>query len=104
MDFVIFSSGANPAVTATNPVPKPSTPEREMWQEFELSSQAFHAGVDHAAALVEERRRLEREADDFDIWNAADFVPEEDPNDPQFLLDELDQDDILTELLKNARM
>jgi len=34
----------------------------------------------------------------------ADFLPEEDPNDGELLLDELEQEDILTELLRNAGM
>jgi len=38
----------------------------------------------------------------FDIWRGADFLPE-DQNDGELLLDELEQDDILTELLRNAR-
>jgi hypothetical protein len=47
---------------------------------------------------------LEQEADNFDIWRGAEFVPEVDPNDSTLLLDELEQDDVLTELLQNAGM
>jgi hypothetical protein len=50
-----------------------------------------------------ERKHLEREANNFDLWHGADFLPEEDPNDGELLLDELEQDDILSELLWNAR-
>jgi len=69
-----------------------------------LSDEIFDAGIDHTAAAVEERKRLEREATDFDIWRSADFLPEEDPNDGELLLDELERDDILSELLQNTRM
>jgi hypothetical protein len=78
--------------------------EKEMWDNYLLSNEVFEAGIDHTLAAVEERRRLEREATNFDIWGGADFLPEEDPNDGELLLDELEQDDILTELLRNARM
>ena len=39
---------------------------------------------------------------DFNLWHSADFLPEEDPNDGELLLDELEQDNILVELLRNA--
>jgi len=62
------------------------------------------AGKDHTASAVDERRRLEREANNFDLWHGADFVPEVDPSDSALLLDELERDDILTVLLQNACM
>jgi hypothetical protein len=46
---------------------------------------------------------LEQEATNFDLWRGADFLPEEDPNNGELLLDELEQEDILTELLRNTR-
>jgi len=103
MDFVMLSSTIKPVVTVTARVPEPSVEEKEMWDNYSLSNEIFDAGIDHTVATVEERRRLEREATNFDIWRGADFLPEEDPNDGELLLDELEQDDILTELLRNAR-
>ena len=47
---------------------------------------------------------MELEATKFDLWNGADFLPEEDSNDGELLLDELEQGDILTELLRSMRM
>jgi hypothetical protein len=104
MDFVMLSSMIRPEVTATARVLGPSVEEKEMWDNYLLSNEVFDAGIDHTLATVEERRRMEREATDFDIWGGADFLPQEDPNDGELLLDELEQDDILTELLRNARM
>jgi hypothetical protein len=102
MDFIMLSSMIRPEVTATARVLRPSVEEKEMWDDYSLSNEIFDAGIDHTVAAVEERKRLEREAFDFDIWRGADFLPE-DQNDGELLLDELEQDDILTELLRNAR-
>ena len=57
-----------------------------MWDGYSLSNEIFDVGIDHTVAAVEERKRLEREATDFDIWLG------------------LEQDDILTELLLNTRI
>src|ERR1700722_7019309 len=70
---------------------------------YDFGTSDFDAGTDHTAAAVDERKRLEREANNFDLWHGSDFVPEVDPRDGVLLLDELEQDDILTELLRNAR-
>lgn len=102
MDFVMLSSTINAAVMVTTHVPRTSLEEKEMWDNHEFSNETFDAGIDHTAAAVKERRRLEQEATDFDLWHGADFLPEEDPNDGELLLDELEQDNILTELLRNA--
>ena len=74
-----------------------------MWEHYILGNEVFDAGFDHTLAASEERKRLEQEAIDFDLWHGTDFLPEEDPKDGQLLLDELEQDDILSELLRNAR-
>ena len=99
MDFVMLSSTIKPVAKAAH-IPGPSVEEQEMWDN--LSNEIFDAGIDSTAAAVEERRRLEQEATNFDIWRGADFLPEEDPNDGELMLNELEQDDILTELLQNA--
>ncbi|KAF8953953.1 hypothetical protein BDZ97DRAFT_1766967, partial [Flammula alnicola] len=100
-DFIMLSSTIKPAVTTTAPVPRPSVEEQEMWDNHAFSNEIFDAGIDHTAAAVEERKRLEQEATNFDLWRGADFLPEEDPNDGELLMDQLEQDDILTELLQN---
>ena len=104
MDFVMLSTTKPVLLTATASVPGPSVEEKEMWDNYSFYNEIFDAGIDHTVAAAEERKRLEREAINFDIWRGADFLPEEDPNDGELLLDELEQDDILTELLRNARM
>ena len=104
MDFATLSSAMEPAVMKKAPVSKPSMEEQEMWDESAFFNETFSAGIDHTAAAAEERRRVEKEATDFDLWCGADFLPEEDPNDGKLLLDELEQDDILIELLRNARL
>src|SRR5277367_1454841 len=104
MDLVMLSSTIKPVVTAAARVPRLSVEEQEMWASHAFSDEVFDAGIDPAVAAVEERKRLEREATNFDLWRGADFLPEEDPNDSELLLDELEQEDILTELLRNAGM
>ena len=103
MDFALLSSAIEPAVTAKACVSRPSVEEQEMWDNNAFSNEIFSAGIDHTAAAAEERKRLEQEATNFDLWRGADFLPEEDPNDSELLLDELEQEDILTELLRNTR-
>ncbi len=100
IDFVMLSSTIKPVVMAMAHI-GPSVEEQEMWDNY--SNEIFDAGIDPTVAAVEERRCLEREATNFDIWRSADFLPEEDPNDGELLLDKLEQDNILTELLWNAR-
>ena len=105
MDFIILSSTIQPEVTVTARAPPPQQSEEEqgMWDRYAIGNEVFDAGIDHTLAAAEERKHLEREATNFDLWHGADFLPEEDPNDGELLLDELEQDDILSELLRNAR-
>lgn len=104
MDFVMLSSVIGLAAMTKASIPKPTVEEQEMWDNSALSNETFSAGTDHTAGAAEERKRLEKEAADFELWRGADFLPEEDPNDGELLLDELEQEDILTELLRNARV
>jgi len=104
MDFAMLSSAIEPPVTMKPRVSRPSVEEQEMWDNSAFANEIFNAGIDHTAAAAEERKRLEQEATNFDLWRGADFLPEEDPNDGELLLDELEQEDILTELLRNTRM
>jgi hypothetical protein len=101
MDFAMLSSAIEPAVTKAH-ISGPSLEEQEMWDNSASSKEIFNAGIDHTTAAAEERKRLEQEATNFDLWCVADFLPE-DPNDGELLLDELEQEDILTELLRNTR-
>ncbi|KAF8905268.1 hypothetical protein CPB84DRAFT_1845065 [Gymnopilus junonius] len=102
MDFVMLPSRPESFVPQLPHVPKPSIEEEEMWDNYAGSAETFDAGIDHTLAAIEDRKQLEREAIDFDLWHCADLIPDEEPNDGQLLLDELEQDDILTELLQNA--
>lgn len=103
MDFIMLSAPIASTVTAaTAPQIKPSIAEEQMWENYKNSKEMFDAGINHEAAAAEERKCLEEEATNFDLWRGADFLPEEDPNDGELLLDELEQDDILSELLRNA--
>ena len=104
LDFVMLSPTVEHAVTKAARVHAPSTEEQDMWDNHALFPDHFDAGIDRTAAAVHERKRLEREATDFDLWRGVDFVLEEDPNNGQLLLEELEEDDMLTELLRNARM
>ena len=102
MEFIVLPSTIQPKVTAMVCALQWSEEEQGMWDRYALGNEVFDAGIDHMLAASEERKQLEREAIDFDLWHGADFLPEEDPNDGQPLLDELEQDDILSELLCNA--
>jgi len=103
MDFIILSSTIQPEASVMTHTPQRSEEEQGMWDRYALGGEVFDAGIDHTLAAAEVRKRLEREATNFDLWHGADFLPEEDPNDGELLLDELEQDDILSELLQNAR-
>ena len=103
MEFIVLPLTIQPKITAMVRAPQRSEEEQGMWDRYALGNEVFDAGIDHMLAVSEERKWLEREAIDFDLWHGADFLPEEDPNDGQPLLDELEQDDILSELLRNAR-
>ncbi len=102
MEFAILPSAMKSTVMRAESS-RPSQEEQEMWNNHAFSTDIFNAGIDHTKAAVEERKRLEREATNFDLWHGADFLPENDPNDSELLLDKLEQEDILTELLKNTR-
>jgi len=102
MAFVTLASTNQPAV-APEPVPRSTATEQEMWNDYMDCEEDFDAGVDPTLAAIEERKRLEREATEFDLWQGADFLPEGDINNCELLLDELEQEDILTELMRNAR-
>lgn len=107
MDFVMLRPTAAPA-TVTAPTNRVmSTEEQDMWDNHVLYNEHFDAGIDHAAAAVNERRRLEKDANNFYLWHGADYLPDEadeGPNDSELLLEDLEQDDILNELLRNARL
>ncbi|CAA7265527.1 unnamed protein product [Cyclocybe aegerita] len=77
MDFATLSSTIEPAAMTKAPVSKPT-------QESTIQPGS------------------RKEATDFDLWRSADFLPEEDPNDGELLLDQLEQEDVLTELLRNT--
>ncbi len=102
MEFAILTSATKPTVTMKGS--RASIEEQEMWDNYAFSREMYDAGIDHAKAAAEDRKRLEKEATDFELWNCADFLPERDITDGELLLDELEQEDILTELLKDARM
>lgn len=106
MDFLVLSSTSTveARVTKTTGLYRPSVEEKAMWDNHQFTNATFNTGIDHASATIEERRRLEQEANDFDLWHVADLLPEEESNDSELLFDELEQDDILTELLRNAGM
>lgn len=104
MNYIIFSSTTQPKATTKVHAPQPSEEEQGMWDHYALGNEVFHAGINHTLSAAEERKCLEQEAADFDLWHGADFLSdsEKDPKDAQLLLDELERDDITSELLQNA--
>ena len=104
MDFVVLSSTIKPTVAAPTSVSKPSTEEQEMWAKFDFANDAFSAGVNLTVDAAEERRHLELEATNYQLYRGYDYVSKEDPDDGGLLLDEVEQEDILNELLENAGM
>jgi len=76
IDFTMLSSAIEPAVITTKArVSRPSVEEQEMWDNSAFSNEIFNAGIEHTAAAAEERKRLEKEATNFDLWRSADFLP-----------------------------
>lgn len=104
LDSVMLSSNIERPAQAKTNIPEPSLEEKEMWDNYRGSNEFFDAGVDHSLAAVEERERLEKEATEFGLWHAGDSSVDETLKDGQYLLDELEEDDILNELLQNAGM
>ncbi|PPQ87561.1 hypothetical protein CVT25_005925, partial [Psilocybe cyanescens] len=81
MDFAMLPMTAKSMAVTKQPVFKPSAEEQEMWDNSASHIETFSAGINHTATTAEERKRLEKEATDFNLWCGADFLPEEDPND-----------------------
>jgi hypothetical protein len=86
MDFVMLSVTVKHPVTVMVRAHVPSTKEREMWDNHTSFHNLFDAGINPAAAAADERKHLECEATNFNLWHGADFLPEEDPNDGELLL------------------
>ena len=102
MNFTIFSTTIQPKIAANIPAPQCSEEEQRIWDHFALGDNVFHAGIDHTLSATEERTRLEREAAEFDLWHGGDFLLDTDPIGDQLLLHELENDEITSELLRNA--
>ncbi len=102
MDFAILSSAIRPVVTVKAGLPRPSLQEEEMWKDHEFSNEIFDAGIDHAMAAAQQRKRLEQEASSFSLCCDMDLLPENYLSNSEQLLDELEQEDILTELLRGT--
>jgi len=75
MDFATLSSAIEPAVVTKAPVFKPSMEGQEMWNESAFFNKIFSAGINHTATAAEERKWVEKEATDFDLWRSTDFLP-----------------------------
>ena len=103
IDFITLSLTVQPELTTTARAPRQSEEEEQMWNRFTLGEEIFDAGIDQTLAATLERKRLEREANNFNLWHGADLPPEEDTSNGGLLLDELEQSDTLSELLQNAR-
>lgn len=103
MDFAILSSATKPSVTVKTGLTRPSLQEEEMWDNYVLSNETFYAGTDHAMNAAQQMKRLEQEATNFSLWCDVDCIPENYSTNSEQLLDELEQEDILTELLKSTR-
>ena len=102
MDFAILSSAIRPVTTVEAGLPLTSLEEEEMWQNYAFSKEIFNAGVDHKVAAAQQRRQLEKEANNFSLWCDVDCLPEDYSINNERLLDELEQEDILTELLQST--
>ena len=44
--------------------------ERNLWDNFQFLEEVFDIGADHNVIEIEERKRLEQEANGFDLWHA----------------------------------
>lgn len=77
MDFVTLASTSALKAKIPEPkqVPEQTVEEQTLWDNYQFSNELFNAGIDCTAAAVEERKRLEREANDFDIGTVQTFSP-----------------------------
>jgi hypothetical protein len=103
LEFAQLLQWGRPAAATTPRVPKPSTEEQEMWENYATAEKTFDAGLDPSLAAAEERKRLEKAATDSYLWSAVDDLPNEVQIDNELLLDELEQFDILNEILQDTR-
>lgn len=102
MDAAILSSVTQPIITINAASSRSNIKEQEMWNSYETSNITFDAGIDPALAAVKEREKLMQEAIALDIWQGSDFLPEQDSNPGEEFLQDLEQEDIMNELLRNA--
>ena len=73
-----------------------------MWDHFTLGKEIFDAGINQTLTATLERKHLEWEANNFNLWHGADLPLKEDTSNGELLLDKLEQDDTLSDLLQNA--
>ena len=66
-------------------MPWSSEEEKDMWDNFLFTNESFDAGVEPNAAAAEERNRVEKQANDFDIWHVEDFLVRSTDSDPRDL-------------------
>ena len=74
MEFIVVPSTIQPKVTAMVHTLQRSEEEQGMWDRYALGNEVFDAGIDHMLAASEERKQLEREAIDFDLWDRKSVV------------------------------
>lgn len=90
-----------PSTTLAGPSRRPHVPsaaEEAMWESIDTGEADFDIGM--AFDDTAERQRLERETDNFGIWNANSVIGDLDGDIP--ILDE-QEDEVLAEILQNAR-
>ena len=104
LEFVQLLQSGRPAAATTPCVPKPSTEEQEMWENYATAEKTFDTGLNPSLAAAEEQKHLEKAATDSYLWSAVDNLPNEVQIDNELLLDELEQFDILNEILQDTRM
>jgi hypothetical protein len=78
-----------------------SSAEEEMWAAYDMEDVTFSAGVEDTRD-ADERRRIEREMDEFGIWNAGLLGRDLGAPVDDFQLDDL-EDEVLEQMMQNAR-
>jgi hypothetical protein len=91
-------SGVNCGATLPH---RPLEGEREMWDNFVATEDAFKIDQGPEESLQNARADFERKVKEFGLWGGLETTPEEDIGRLEDAWDEAEQDDILTEILQN---
>lgn len=80
---------------------EPSLAEQEMWDDFIMMDSAFEMEKGLEEVEKDTRSEFECKVNDFGLWGGLETMSDEDIHHTEVTWDEAEQDDILTEILRN---